>query len=94
MAVADFVSLDCFMESRMYTDFKVRFSGDVVGVLECEDAKGTIEFTLDAGSKGDRSICLQHHPANAPRGRRYELAFAKAKQFLESCGYEVETRSE
>ena len=82
------------MESRTSTDFKVRFNGDVAGVLECEDATGTIEFTLDAGSKGDRSICLQHHPASAPRGRRYELAFVKAKQFLESCGYEVETYSE
>ena len=42
------------MESRTYTDFKVKFNGDVAGVLECEDAIGTIEFTLDAGSKGDR----------------------------------------
>ena len=78
------------MEPRTFTDFKVRFNGDVVGVLECEDGTGTIEFTLDAGSKGDRSICLQHHPASAPRGRRYDLAFLKAKQFLESCGYLVE----
>ena len=82
------------MESRTSTDFKVRFNGDVAGVLECEDAIGTIEFTLDAGSKSDRSICLQHHPASVPRGQRYDLAFLKAKQFLESCGYLVETRSE
>jgi hypothetical protein len=82
------------METRISTDFKVRFNGDVEGVLECEDAIGTIEFTLDVGSKCDRSICLQHHPASAPRGQRYDLAFLKAKQFLESCGYFVETRSE
>ena len=78
------------MEPRTPTDFKVRFNGDVVGILECQDATGSIEFTLDAGSKGDRSICLQHHPASAPRGQRYELAFLRARQFLESCGYVVE----
>jgi hypothetical protein len=78
----------------MSTDFKVRFNGDVAGILECEDAIGTIEFTLDAGSKGDRSICLQHHPASAPRGQRYDLAFLKAKQFSESGGYLVEMHNE
>ena len=82
------------MESRTPVDFKVRFSADVPGILEYDDATGRIEFTLDAGSKGDRSICLRHHPESAPRGQRYDLAFLKAKQFLESCGYLVETRSE
>jgi hypothetical protein len=82
------------MESRTSSDFKVRFSADVAGVLECDDATGRIEFALGAGSKGEGSICLEHHPASRPRGPRYELAFLRAKQFLESSGYEVEVYSE
>ena len=72
------------------TDFTVRFSTEVARVLQCDDATGRIEFTLDVGSKGGRSICLEHHPLNWPRGLRYDRAFQRAKQFLESCGYEVE----
>ena len=71
-------------------DFAVRFSTEVARVLVCEDATGRIEFTLDAGSKGDHSICLEHHPSDWPRGPRYDLAFRRAKEYLESCGYEVE----
>ena len=76
------------------TEFAVRFSTEVARVLECDDATGRIEFTLDAGSKGDRSICLEHHPSSWPRGSRYDLAFQRAKEFLESCGYEVEIYGE
>ena len=82
------------MASPTPTDFAVRFSTEVARVLECDDATGRIEFTLDAGSKGDRSICLRHHPEGWPRKTRYELAFLRAKQFLESCGYEVEIYGE
>jgi hypothetical protein len=82
------------MGSPTPTDFTVRFSTEVARVLQCDDATGRIEFTVDAGSKGDRSICLEHHPASWPRGPRYELAFHRAKQFLESCGYEVEIYGE
>ena len=71
-------------------DFTVRFSTEVARVLECDDAIGRITFTLDAGEKGDRSICLEHHPESFPRGPRYDLAFRRAKEYLESCGYEVE----
>ena len=48
----------------------------------------------DAGSGDNSSICLEHHPADWPRGGRYELAFRSAKEFLESCGYEVEVDGE
>jgi hypothetical protein len=41
------------MEPRTSSDFKVRFSADVAGVLECDDATGRIEFALGAGSKGE-----------------------------------------
>jgi len=78
------------MDSPTPNDFTVRFSTEVARVLECDDATGRIKFGLDSGSKGDRSICLEHHPADWPRGRRYDLAFRCAKEYLESCGFEVE----
>lgn len=74
--------------------FTVRFSERVARVLECDDAAGRFEFTLDAGESGDRSICLEHHPASWSRGPRYEAAFQSAKHFLESCGYTVEIHGE
>ena len=70
--------------------FSVRFSPSVAFTLECTDSAGTVTFTVDTGSGGNRSICLEHHPADWPRGERYLLAFRSAKEFLESCGYEVE----
>ena len=74
--------------------FAVRFSPSVARVLECTDLEGTVKFTTDAGSGGNSSICLEHHPSDWPRGERYELAFRGAKEFLESCGYEVEVNGE
>ncbi len=74
--------------------FTVRFSETVARVLECDDAAGRIQFTLDAGESGDRSICLEHHPASCPRDSRYDAAFQSAKRFLESCGYTVEIYGE
>jgi hypothetical protein len=71
-------------------EFVVRFSEKVARVLECDDQEGRIEFTVDLGSKGNKSLCLVHHPSDWPRGPRYEAAFQSAKQFLESCGYQVE----
>ena len=82
------------MSSPAPTDFTVRFSTEVARVLQCDDATGRIEFALDTGSKGDRSICLEHHPAGWPRGPRYDAAFRRAKEYLESCGYEVEIYGE
>ena len=78
------------MSAQSSTDFKVAFSAKVARVLECTDSIGTVEFTLDNGPAGDKSICLEHHPSDWPRGDRYHLAFRRAKEYLESCGYEVE----
>jgi hypothetical protein len=78
------------MTSQASTDFAVKFSTQVARVIDCEDSNGLIQFTLDGGSKGDKSICLEHHSVDAPRSERYHLAFRRAKEFLESCGFEVE----
>ena len=72
------------------SSFTVKFSAKVARVLECSDAHGTVEFTVDSGSDGDKSVCLEHHSAGSPRGQRYDVAFRSAKEYLESCGYKVE----
>ena len=73
------------------TEFSVAFSTQVARVLECTDAVGCITFTVDSGSKGDRSVCLEHHPPAQQRDARYMQAFESARAFLVSCGFEVET---
>jgi hypothetical protein len=78
------------MDSVAARDFKVRFSTTVARVVEYSDVGGTLEFTLDGGSKGDKSVCLEHHPSTGPRDERYRIAFGRTKEFLESCGFEVE----
>jgi len=77
------------MASNTPNRFTVKF-GKIARTLECEDGEGCILFTLDLGSKGNKSLCLEHHPSSWPRGPRYALAFQAAKHYLESCGYELE----
>jgi hypothetical protein len=72
------------------SQFKVGFSADTARVVNCNDSEGCISFTTDSGSRGDTSICLEHHPHDWPRDGRYTAAFEAAKEFLVSCGYEVE----
>jgi hypothetical protein len=76
------------------TDISVRFSTRVARVLECDTPGGKIEFTLDSGSSGDRSICLEHHPANRARDATYVAAFEAARKYLQGRGYEVEIYGE
>ena len=64
--------------------------GRYARTLEYRDSEGQVVFTLDSGNKGDKSICLEHHSPESPRGPRYDIAFHQAKQFLESQGFEVE----
>jgi hypothetical protein len=86
------------MPAEPRKDFTVKF-GNIARTIECDDAEGQILFTFDAGSKfdfknpnrpGKNSLCLEHHPSDWPRGPRYDLAFRRAKEYLESCGYDVE----
>jgi hypothetical protein len=78
------------MSAQPSSDFDISFSTKVARVLGCTDSTGIVEFTLDSGPAGDKSICLEHHPSNWPRGERYNHAFRRAKEFLESCGYDVD----
>jgi hypothetical protein len=82
------------MSAPAPTDIAVRFSSKVARVLECDVLGGRIEFTLDSGSRGDRSICLEHHPETRTRDATYIAAFEAARQYLVSCGYEVEIDGE
>jgi hypothetical protein len=78
------------MSTQAQRSIPVRFSPAVARVLECDAPGGKIEFTVDAGSHGDRSLCLEHHPRDWPRGAYYLAAFEAAREYLQSCGYEVE----
>ncbi len=90
------------MPSDTQKDFTVKF-GKIAHTIDYDDAAGHILFTLDVGSKfdfknpsgpGKNSLCLEHHPADWPRSPRYAVAFERTKQYLESCGYEVEIYGE
>jgi lactoylglutathione lyase len=55
-----------------------------------EDPAGPMIFTFRAGKKGDKSICLEHYDSGEPLPVRYDTAFQRTKQYLESLGYKVE----
>jgi hypothetical protein len=82
-------------ESKKFT---VKF-GKEARAVHYEDSEGEIVFTFDVGSKFDfncpskhgDSICLEYHGSRATRDARYHLAFQRTKQYLDSCGYEVES---
>jgi hypothetical protein len=67
--------------------FTVEF-GKVARTIECRHLTGCIIFTFDI--KGEHALVLEHHAVRAPRPPNYDEAFARSKQFLESCGYKVE----
>jgi hypothetical protein len=71
-------------------DFTVKF-GRTARTLEYDDHQGQLVFSVDLGSGGDKSLCLEHWSPQNQRVPRYRLAFERAKQYLESCGYHVET---
>ena len=78
------------MSPQAHASIPVRFSSKVARVLECDAPGGTIKVTLDSGSSGDKSICLEHHPRGWARSADYPVAFEAAREYLVSCGYEVE----
>jgi hypothetical protein len=69
-------------------NYTVRFSRKA-RILEYDDSEGHVEFAFDGSSKGPKHISLEHG-ANIPRGARYDIVFERVRQFLQSCGYEVE----
>jgi hypothetical protein len=77
------------MASQKQSDYTVRFS-HIARVLECEGPGGIIEFTFDGKVKDANVLVLEHHASDTERGPHYDGAFQHAKQFLESCGYQVE----
>ena len=54
-----------------------------------EDPAGPMIFNFHAGEKGDKSICLEHPDPDEPLPDRYDTAFERTKQYLESLGYKV-----
>jgi hypothetical protein len=70
--------------------YTVKF-GRIGRTLEYNDAHGAVLFTFDLGSKGSKSLCLEHHPPARRRTSNYDIAFKRTLLYMQSCGYEVET---
>jgi hypothetical protein len=70
--------------------YTVKF-GRVARTIYYVDAAATFEFTFDIGPKqGARSTFILEHHQPAARTDEYLLAFKRTKQYMESCGYNVE----
>jgi hypothetical protein len=82
---------NCYAAKRIMSpnEFTTKF-GKVARTLEYEDPQGHLVFTFDLGSGGDKSLCLEHFTPQSQRVPRYRVAFERAKEYLESCGYQVE----
>ncbi len=76
--------------------FSIGFSQKVGRVIQYEDREGSLEFTVDLGSKGTHSIAIdppvthEEWQKDTSAGRRIRFALERTRRFLESCGYEVE----
>jgi hypothetical protein len=77
-------------ESSEYT---VKF-GRIARTIEYKDLESQIMFTLDGSPRGPKWITLEHHAPRTPRAPQYSLAFDRVKQYLESCGFQVEVYGE
>jgi hypothetical protein len=75
--------------SEKQNEFTVKF-GKIARTLDYNDPEGHLVFTFDRGPGGDKSICLEHHAPRKQSVPRYSIAFERAKEFLESCDYQVE----
>jgi hypothetical protein len=64
--------------------------GHVARTVIYQDSDGEILFTWDASDKGQKRIVLEHHAPEIPRGSKYNIAFERTKQYMESCGFNVE----
>jgi hypothetical protein len=74
----------------MNQDFTVKFSPKA-RVLEYDDPAGKIEFTFDFLSPNNiKCLVIDHYPPGMLRPPNYDDAYKRSKQYLESCGYQVE----
>ena len=63
--------------------------GKVGRTVEYRDRDHYLVFSFDIDST-HRSIILEHHAVRGPRPAIYAEAFARSRQFLQSCGHLVE----
>ena len=75
------------------TDYTVTF-GYSARTLEYRDPHQTLRFTFDVSPTAPKTIVLEHFSSATARGDGYSIAFARTKQYLESCGYQVEIYGE
>lgn len=87
---------DNFQDS---SDYIVDFDREVAWNIVYQDSEGRLFFVFEPGTK-PKSMSLDRTPLMGDRRLarsdelaqpRTEFAFARAKEFLERCGYTVET---
>jgi hypothetical protein len=69
--------------------FTVKF-GAIARTIEYDEPQGRLLFTFDLSNANPKTVVLEHHSPKTLRGPRYNIAFDRTKQFLESRGYKVE----
>ena len=75
------------------TDYTVEF-GHVARTVEYRDPQQALRFTFDVSPAAPKTIVLEHFSSATDRGDGYRIAFDRTKQYLESCGYQVEIYGE
>ncbi len=71
--------------------FSIEF-GDMARTLLYRDAQGAIAFTFDGSDTGPSTLVLEHSLPRLERTPRYDIAFARTKEFLEARNYNVEVQ--
>jgi hypothetical protein len=80
---------DASSAADLLNQFTVRF-GEIGRTLEYDDLQSHIQFTFAVGSTGNKSLFLSHHAAQTFDESRYEIAFERTQQHLQSLGFSVE----
>ena len=64
--------------------------GKYVRTVDYRDAQYSTLFTFDVSDKGEGWLALEHHAPSITRHPNYDVAFARAKRFLEARNFRVE----
>jgi hypothetical protein len=80
------------LDARSATDgskeFTVKF-GEIGRSIEYDDLDGAMRFTFSVSSADERSLSFVH-PVDVVADSRYQIAFDRTKQHLESLGFSVD----
>ena len=76
------------------SEYTVKF-GSAVRTILYDDSYGTLKFTFDVDTSGGKKLLYLDPKMKTIIGseqERIDLAYEKVKEYLGSCGYEVQER--